>query len=207
MDGISFKVNSREFDSALRQYVMVSRRTIPEIVNNKAFFIARRAVVKTPKADLAAINALKGSAFIGKIINAQRGRRGEKGLYGKEMSKAVGMVLAARRRSIAFLKSGWLPAIRILAGVVKQKRGVARADRSPKIYGVPKGTAIPAVNGFRVRAVIENAANTTRDHKDALIKYGEPALQKAFEFETQSMLDYMERKLKAAANFVGIRTS
>ena len=56
MDGISFKVNSREFDSALRQYVMVSRRTIPEIVNNKAFFIARRAVVKTPKADLAAID-------------------------------------------------------------------------------------------------------------------------------------------------------
>ena len=205
--GISFRVNDREFTETLRKYVLVSLKEIPDIVNTKAFFIARRAVVETPKADLAAINALKGSALIGKMINKRRGIRGEKGLYGKEMSKAVGMVLAARRRSIAFLKSGWLPAIRILAGVVKQKRGVARADRSSKIYGVPKGTATAAVNGFRVRAVIENAANATRDNKDALIKYGEPALQKAFAFETQSMIDYMERKLKTAANSVGIRTS
>jgi len=205
-DGVSFKIDATEFNATLRKYVLVSSREIPDIVNTKAFFIARRAVVETPKADFHKISELRGSALIGKIINKRRGLHGEKGLYGREMAKMVATVLAARRRSIAFLKSGWLPAIRILDAVVHSKRGAPRLDRSSKIYGQPKGSAAVASTGWRVKATIINAALASRDHKDALGKYGMPALQKAFDFERQSMLDYMERKMKAAANSVGIKT-
>jgi len=205
---VSIRINTREFDRVLRQYLAVTKRDLPDVVNAKAFFIARRAVVETPKAKLGRMSRATG-AILGRIVNKRRGKDGLKGLYGKEMSKVVEIIYAARRRSVAFLKSGWLPAIRKLELAVpsKYRRGAARNDRSAKQVGKPKGSATVAREGWRVVAKIENAALAKHDKKEALSLFGGPALQRAFDYETQSMKEYIAKKLAASAKSLGIRTS
>ena len=184
-----------------------------ETINTKLFFIARRAVIETPKADKTKFGRIydKTGAIIGRVINKRRGLRGEKGLYGEAMAKAVETVLVARRKSVAFLKSGWIPAIKKFEPFVKQKRGVARNDSSAKMVGRPKGEGHVATPGFKVSGIIINAIGTAgkraTPHNAALLKFGQPALQKAFDHETSSMLEYIARKMKDSARKIGIKVS
>lgn len=241
---ITFKVRDNQFRDALRRYVRVSKSAIPDIVNRKAFFIARRAVIETPTAskmlmdeELGRVFRRKGklsvrweAAGAGKwglrhfksgdarleaplaalIINARRGRKSLPGLFGEAMKQAMAILIAARRKSRAYLKSGWIPAIKRLEQAVKSRRGAPRMESSPRQVGQPKGSAIPATNGFRVRAVIENAVaaagGRAEHHAEAVKRFGEPALQRAFDRETKSTLDEISRRLNDAAKSVGIKT-
>lgn len=208
MSGVKFRLDRRDFDRTLRRYIEFSNRDIPTIVNTKAFYIARRATVETPAVSAAEIRAFIGKedgAVIGRIINKRRGAKGEKGLYGKEMAKMVATVKAARLKARAFLKSGWLWAIKQLEPYA-EKPGAPRVDRSAKAIGMAKGSAIPARQGFRVVAKIINTVTAKWDKRDGAAKIAEPALQKAFDFEEKSMLDYIERKLKKSAGQAGIKT-
>lgn len=205
MAGSLTRLNTRDFDRTLKQYMQVSKRDLATVINTKGFFIARRAVIETPKADRRSITQLRSELFISKLINKRRGARGEKGLYGQEMKLAVRAVISARLKSIAFLKSGWLQAIKKLAPFA-ERRGAPRADRSAKQIGQAKGNAIPARPGWKPVATIINAALSSHDRKDALQKYGRPALQAAIDFEVQSMKEYMARKLNDSARKLGIRT-
>lgn len=207
-DAVKFTVNSREFSAALRQYVLLSKRDIPTICNTKAFYIARRAVVETPAVKPGEIRSFirRGSgAAIGKIINARRGKRGEKGLYGEAMAEMVATVLAARLRSRAFLKSGWLWAVKKLAPYA-EKIG-ARNPRGAKVYGKAKGDAVPATQGWRVTAKIINTTTAAWDKRDGAGEIATPALQRAIDFESKSMLAYIEKKLRQSAQRSGIRTN
>jgi hypothetical protein len=212
----SFRLDVREFKSTLNRYRQYSRRDNVEIVNTKAFFIARRAVVETPKADSAKVRKFFDRAtqrIVGMIINARRGKRGEKGLYGEAMREAQMMMKAARLRSVAFLKSGWLPAIKTLEKLTNYRRGVARSEAGSAIgralqIGQPKGHAVPAREGsFLAKAVITNLADARRDTKQALYKFGGPALQRAIDFETASMKQYIEQKQRQSAQRAGIKTN
>jgi hypothetical protein len=203
----AFRLQTAEWDRVFPKYMALVRRDLADVLNTKAFFIARRSVVETPKARLGRMDR-KTAAILGRIINQRRGARGEKGLYGKEMLKAVEILYAARRRSVAFLKSGWLPAIRALEARVdpKYRRGAARNDRAAKQFGQPKGGAIPARTGWQVVARIENAALSSHDDKQALQTFGGPALQRAFDHEARSMVEYLERKLRGTTAAAKIRT-
>ena len=211
----TFKLDDREFTKTLEEYRRYSRRDIPEIVNTKAFFIARRAVIETPKADSSKVRAFFSRAtqrIVGMIINARRGKRGQKGLYGDEMAEAQAMMKAARLRSVAFLKSGWLPAIKTLEKLTKYRRGVARSEAGDAVgrvkqVGQPKGRATPAREGtFYSRAIITNLADARHDSRAALLKFGGPALQRAIDKETESMREYIERKLTDSAHAAKIKT-
>lgn len=202
------RLNTKEWDKVFPQYLRLSKRDLAGALNAKAFFIARRAVVETPKARLNRYSNYRTGAILGTIINKRRGAKGMKGLYGIEMAKEVEILYAARRRSVAFLKSGWLPAIRKLEAAVeaKYRRGAPRTDRTSKQYGRAKGEATPARTGWRVVARIVNAAMATRDRKDALQKFGGPALQRAFDHEVSSMGEYIARKLRDSAKSQRIKT-
>jgi len=206
----SFKLDTREFNRTLAEYRKISKRTDEEIVNTKAYFIARRAVVETHKSDKGRIKQVfidpHGAKILGMLINKRRGSRGEKGLYGEAMHEAQALVRASRLRAVGFLANGWRWALKNLDSFVKSKRGAARIG-SAKISGTPKGNATPAKAGYVTRAIIRNfatAKHTTTT--DPLGKYGEPALQKAINIESQSMVAYMEKKLESAAREVGIKT-
>lgn len=201
--------SQRDFTATLRRYAQYSKRDIPTIINTKAFYIARRATVETPAVDASKIREFigkDGGEIIGKIINKRRGSRGEKGLYGKAMTKAIAVVRAARLRSRAFIKSGWLWAVKDLEPYAEKIGGGPRVDRKAKRIGAAKGSAKPATQGWSVRAQIVNTVTAKWDKEEGAAKIAEPALQRAFDAETQSMKEYIERKQRKAAKEAGIKT-
>ncbi len=69
------------------------------------------------------------------------------------------------------------------------------------------GGATTASEVWRARATFWNTASTKRDQKEALIRYGEPALDKAFQEETADTMREVERRLQQQAQACGIRTA
>jgi hypothetical protein len=240
----SIRINRRDFDRSLSQYIRHSRRDVPVIVNTKAFYIARRATVETPKSDKSKVMAeLRGSRS--KNFTTKKGktkqiqyslaqllvvaRRASKGLSIKksDIKDEVKKLISSRLRSIAFLKAGWLPAIKKLEPLSDKIGGGGGARISKRNsgtqYGKPKGDATPAKesSGMKARATILNDALPNNHSGSFLSKiihhfnppnrsqalgYVEPALQKAFDFETKSMNQYIEKKLKASAARASIKT-
>lgn len=208
----SFKIDTRDFNRTLDRYRQFSRRDETEIVNTKAYFIARRAVVETIKAEKGKIKAFfdrNTQKVVGMIINKRRGERGEKGLYGEAMAEAQAAMMARRLRAVGFIKSGWIWCIKNLEPYVRSKRGAARQDSSVKTYGRPKGKAKPATqSGLIVKAIIQNFAESKQSTTpDPLGKFGLPGLQKAIDFERDSMEKYIEEKLRKSAHEAGIKTN
>ncbi len=122
------------------------------------------------------------------------------------MAKAVAVVLASRLRSRAFLKSGWLWAVKKLEPYAEKIR--ARGPiRGTKAIGAAKGDAVPASQGWRVVAKIINTVTAAWDNREGAGTVATPALQRAIDFESKSMLDYIERKLRDGARRAGIRTN
>lgn len=79
-------------------------------------------------------------------------------------------------------------------------------DRVAEQVGSEKGSATPATSGvWSVKATIENAAGDNRENHGALVKYGAPALQRAFDAESASMREYIEKKMRESATKAGIK--
>src|SRR4051812_41123337 len=120
-----------KFDETLEEYAKYSKRTHAEIVNTKAYYIARKALWFTPKADtykmkqqlggivtvsrvnrkgktvkhrqLQLVSSQRTAAPLAAlIVNARLGKAGAKGLYGKRMERTIRELLSARYRSVAF---------------------------------------------------------------------------------------------------------
>lgn len=220
-------------------YVRVSSKTLQEIINTKAYYIARKALWFTKKADAPKIREelgeVKGTALVrlksGKwshskknvqsfftrggaraeapllaLIIQKQSKKSGQGSPWKGRSRAAGAAamleamrrkLNARVQSIAFLRAGWLPGIRTLAPLADKGGSLPPIDARQR--GQPKGYAKPAGAGFNPVAEIVNKATTYRDQKGALIKYGGPALQQAFDDEALDMQVYIERKMKEDA--------
>jgi len=209
-----------KFNDVLKEYLKWTKKSLAEVLNQKAYFIARKALWFTRKANAADIKSdlrriglsnartTKSGRTVqtegprgALIINRKRGRLGEKGLYGSEMREAFDFLLYSRLRSIAFLKSGWIPAIRILDSFVKDKSGAAPSDRDAKVYGAEKGAAYPATDGGEqiIARVLNSAAGKTASSYKALDKWGGAALELAFHDEAGSMQDHIERKMNQDA--------
>ncbi len=235
----TFRLDTREFDRSLAAYMQVTTHNTAEVINKKAFFIARRAVRETPSTTKGQIASSLGKITRSKrkgtmlhlvaaqqtyghlqgreataplaalIINARRGRKGEPGLEGASMTAAIASLIAARSRSRSFLKSGWLPAIKLLEPLVTDKRGEpATSYRGAKQYGIAKGASMPARPGWKVRCIIENTVRESgKRANDALIRKGGPALQRAFDFEAASMAGEVLRRQYESARKLGIRAA
>lgn len=219
------------FDKTLKQYLQLNTsRTFPEILNSKAYFIARASTWFTAKADklriqtglgqivtvnrlnkkgktvrkreLILVKAENNAPLAALIINARRRAAGQPGLKGGEMERAIRKLIGARTRSVAFLKSGWLPAIRTLAPLA-DRRGAPAQDPAARIIGQPKGTAIPARGGLQIKSTIVNLAFGNRadsESKARAMRVAERGLQRAFDNEVASMNQYFERKMKPDAD-------
>lgn len=237
----TIKVDTTNFERTLAEYMMYSRRTLVEAINEKAFFIARHAVHQTKKASERDIRTLfgqsiqlrpkqRGSGWMrGKksqtstfntkgdrvdaplfpvIINKRRGKG--RGLYGKAMQVAAQRAFNARIRSIAFIRSGWLPAIRHLEQFSKYKRGAPPVGGGDaREYGKPKGGAEEAKPGDVVAARIWNDVGSQASRSKnvdmqkriaAVVQWGSRGLNAAFALEVSSMNDYLERKMKVDAD-------
>lgn len=225
---MSVKLDTSKFDEAFKRYVAITNRDLHTATNTTAYYIARKAVWFTEKANKEQVKSSlvsvvtsqvtnrKGAVVTRRkkslvkardhdaplaavIINARRKRAGKKGLFGAQMKAAVREMIAARVRSVAYIKSGWIPAIRTLEGVA-DKGKQPRIDSSAKQLGKPKGYAVPARGlSWTPVAKIVNEAYAKRDKKDAFGKVGGGGLQMAIDDETASKNQYIEDKMKERA--------
>lgn len=193
------------FDRELDRYIAASSKELPTILNSKAYFVARKALWFTDKAAAVKIRRLEkmkgrnGGHLVGSIINKRRKAKGENGLYGKEMKVEVDRLIAARLRSVAFLKSGWIPAIRFLDPKAQDKQLAGPTVRGATQYGRPKGTASAATEAV-LSCVIQNLAQAKSDRINALTTIGGRGLNRAFLDEAASMVEYVEKKMKKHAD-------
>lgn len=197
------------FNEVLAIYAEVCEKDLATILNTKAYYVARKALWFTKKVDRKTIFALAheatrkrarapqgGGLMVGAMISKRRGVG--RGLYGKPMEAAFERVIASRIPTIAFLKSGWLPAIRGLAALAENPNKAGPMDRSARQGGADKGRYVPAVAG-RLSAMIESSSQAKSDTKGALGTIGKRGLEFAFEDEARSMGEYIERKLAQRA--------
>ena len=219
----TLQIDTREFDRALKQYVAVTSKTLPEAINHKAGQVAFRAYNLTPKSDRNKIAAELGATYetvIGKrgkalkkkkivvdtngraraLLVAQLKRRGELGSV-KNVSAMVSRFVSKRLSSVRFFRAGWIPAIRALAkGSFFERR-----------KGRPTGRAMKAKDGLSPVAEIENNSTPPeRKQMPAVTAFMEKALGQAFREETADMETYLAKKAQQAANTVipaGIKTT
>lgn len=129
----------------------------------------------------------------------------------RRMLEAMRKVWKAKTRSIAFIKSGWITARDIYKQWGAGAHGLPPSEPSsiggPKTIGAPKGGAEPATAGlWKCTAKFWNTASTKRETKQALIKYGQPALEQAFREEETDTMAEVARRLKEHAHTCGIRS-
>lgn len=210
-----FKVSldTKDFDKALEEYTRFSKKAPSEIINSKLFFIARQATFTTKAADKNAIRAeleapsiVNPNVSLAVVLSQKRemAKNGQ-GLPANKIASAVKKFIGARTRSVNFLRSGWLPAIRILENAVKRgditfaRRFAPAQNRAVKQYGEDKGRARyarPDVD--RTYGEIENdiQGSSNSDKVNQILFNG---LQQAVNKEVASMRQYIERKYNEAA--------
>jgi len=234
----NFKLNYSEFNRTLNKYAEFhKRRTAVGIVNKKALYIARGAIRETFRPEPTVIGKSLMAAFyvIGKnmrkklkmrttysnkgaalsapvaalLVNFLRGKKGEKGLQGPAMTKAIKSLIQHRITARAFLAAGWIPAVKALSPLVGSKKGMPDKDPQADKIKNPKGSvSVARESGLKTVATIINfAVSKFSTTKDPLGKYAQPALQRAINKETASMRENIEDEMRKAAKECGIKTN
>lgn len=218
--GATLKIDMGQFRKMFKEYSQVTKRDFSTALNTTGFYIARGAVHETYRADKAKVraelNALiknpsgkhklvktangADAPLVALLINARRGKRGEKGLTGAKMAKAVKSFIARRLRSIAFIASGGIPAIKAFEPYADKKGQAPRMDRAVRQYGKAKGSGTPAKpNTWTPFAKLVNSASANGDTKGALQQHYGTALTKSVAKEVRNMQAYMLSKMQQTA--------
>lgn len=204
---INITVDTSQFNKAFKEYMRYSKRSFPEACNQHAYYIARNAVMLTKGADKGEIEAtLMGSSnkypgipLAAILVNKQLKGKGEAGINGNEMARAVRKYVRQAKASVNFVKSGWIPAIKRLALVVPKKGGSPIPPGTDKV-GRDFGGASPATGGsWNPIAYIWNSVQGSKvngDKSKKVRKILEVGAQRAINMETKSMRDYIVRKQK-----------
>lgn len=147
-----------------------------------------------------------------RILAKRMRETGDWGVRGTNPSDDIQSVarkyIGRRRNSIAFIKSGWIPAVKELWAKTHTKpKNIDRFSFS-KIMGVPKGGAAAAIFSWNkpVNAVAWNTALITS--KDGRTSKPEPvalsALDQAFSIQTVDMVNHlktlMEKEFRRTAH-------
>jgi len=224
-----FHIDVRAFNEMLDEYKKVSSRSLTEILNNKAYYIAVNALNYTKKANIEdirkdmgrivttgvinkrgkAVNRKVYEASLNRsnktvplaalIVNAKLRKEGQPPVFGEELNDAMRKLYASRVRSISFVRASWIPAIKRLSALVK-KSGPTRPDTTAKKYGQDKGGCQPAlVTGSTVKASIWSDIHKTAARISKNLQEG---LRIAYQKETMSMAGYIKNKMdKDTAKF------
>lgn len=174
-----FKLNAKPFQGALREYGRATNKDAADILNRAGRNVALRAVQLTPKATAAKIRAelaANNRAIYATIRRLKRAGVPQRGMSRTRFAEEINKTIAARRRSAAFVSSGWFPALADLGGRSRAATGSAA-----------KGSGKRATERHLL-AVLINAATGAN-------KVGREALQQAVDFVARDMLAYAQKKL------------
>ena len=192
-------IDTSEFDRTLVKYMKHSKRTIAQVVNQKAYWITAHAMKFTKQADKKAIrkwarNWKESAPVIIKSYNLKKPF--DKQEYIKKFIKY-------RLRGVGYLRAGFVMALRMFGRITRNPKRVAGM---PKLAGRPKGSARFANDkNWSPKATIINATGFSSSQSEALQRYGTPALSLAFASEIGEMKQYLERKMKETGRRSGVR--
>jgi len=212
---LDLHIDASEWRSALRQYLGLTDKTLPEVLNTKMFFILKRARELTPKATAEVIESALGVSGVetrvsrktGKvrvkryilvtqapraalIVQARRRDKGLPGLYGAKMAKAVRSLINRRKAAIGSLRAGWRKALRAFGLAAKQiaPAGDPRV-RHPGEARIARQSYVPeAIAYYDLQA---------RGRIDPRV---ESALASAMRDELASTREYVRKKMQEIAD-------
>lgn len=189
----------------LEQYQRLTGKDGPDIVNSKGLDFSFRALKETPKASREQIQQLEAKPWWPRFI---RKRMREKGLTGGKRKTNVKFgatgsfaaeyskkIIGSRLRAVAFVKSGWLPAIKHLYSIVRDKSFARGSIGGARIVGQPKGDVRPARSGNNPTAIMTNSAA-------GVDRVGVEAAQRAMDQVAADTAEYIARKLEGRARDV-----
>lgn len=202
--------NEAKFHRMMKDYLELTSKSVAEAMNYKAYMIALFAIRKTKKTTAGRIKKFWNSAntkkskidktpLVPKIVSAWKGynRKTQRGV----LEGSIEEIRDRRLKSIGFLRSGWIPAIKALAshtgGRVKK---VSKNDsRIQKIHG--KAKKAKRGSGLDAVASIENyTGRYSDDAADALAKFGKAGLEKGIEMEARETVKYLAKKFQKDAD-------
>ena len=195
------KIDTTEFDRTMLEYIKHSKKSIPEALNQKAYWVAKGAIKATRVANKDKITGFvkdwkKSGAAIIKSFNLETDRSGS--WTRKEVQKRMRQ---ARHKSIGYLRSGWLPTLRATGGWCRPKQ--KRTFKGVRQKGRKKGSVRIARKVWDSVVTMTNTTGYTKRQEAAARRFVRPALQLAITREATSMKVYSERKQREALGRAG----
>jgi hypothetical protein len=217
----NFKVESNleDFQEEFNKYVQWNKRAIPDIVNQKLYFIALRAMELTKTADpdkikneLNAPSKSDSRVTLGELLTIldlkKRGKLPKRSkTFRKNFPTYLQRFINKRTSRTQFLRSGWLPAVKKLDywnrkgdtnSISFSRRFAPKKPQGIKQYGKDKGDVKPALLntwGNNCRGTIFNFTGTEGKQRSktahTILQAG---LDRAVKEEIRSMRIYSQRK-------------
>lgn len=203
------KIETARFQRTLDKYLAFQQKDMAKALNKKGGAIAIHAIGLTHKAALKDIN--KGVKWTAKSKEGLRRwtfKTHPRSLKtDAERKQYFDAIQKLRKRSIAYLKAGWIPAARKLTGKTP-KKGVAKgeAGKVPGYARKAKNVLLPVVElgNLAGQSSKKRSRKQKYSQQQAAKKYGKPALRRAFEIERKDMVKYLEMKAAKAAKAAGM---
>jgi hypothetical protein len=226
-------VDSNQFNALAKRLLDHSHKMYPDFINGRGLAVASKALRNTKKASASKIKALLGEA--GFTRNAKMNKRGRvvatylnhgsairntmayriivariiksggRPASTASIEEAAKKLIAAAVKSVAFIKSGWIPAIKELAALVYDKPREYSSSQlhDAEVVGIPKGGTTPA--RFKLKGEIFcniwNTALITVGKRSILtgpsnpLPIAELGLNLAMASEMKEMEEHLARKL------------
>ena len=220
-----------------------SSRSIVDFTNGQALFVASNAIKFTKKAIRQSIErqlgvvssreklrggtagakgwvritkrTLREDSYAARIVAARFRKTGRWMIRGATLEEKAINLIAAKVRSVAFIRSGWIAAVKLLSAIVYKKprllRGAIAEIGQTKN---PKGWVRPAtfsLNGI-IECVIANTAliseskySTWHGKKGNPIPIAKAGLRQALDFAAANMEKELARRLKEDLSRFGVR--
>ncbi len=180
---ITGQLDTRQFNEALRLYYRTVPKDLAYCTNRSALNVVIKTVKRTPKSDQAKILASLGQTgtkvrqltkgknkgkfkadgriFAGgssarNLVQWARWKKGLPPLGGAELQAEMSKLTGRRMSSIGYLRSGWIPSIKVLSALKLKLRAEGSELREARRFKNPKGRAIVATPGLKPFALIAN---------------------------------------------------
>lgn len=230
----TIKIDSTQWKAAANELFKTSSRTCVDFTNGQALKVATESIRETEKANRVQIDyemgvlskqetlrggkagqkgwvritkrKLKEDSFAERIVAKRFQETGSWfGLKGKTLKEKARALIAAKVRSVGFIKSGWIPSVQKLSALVyKKPKGLTGKVGDAKQVGQPKGFCIPAKFTLRsqIFATIGNTAllakskySTWHGKAGNPMPVAEKGLQSALNKAAKDMIEELKRRL------------
>ena len=122
-------VNTSEFNRAFDQYMTLTKKSLADVVNTKAAWIAYNAMTgtykanaKTIRSELNAVSEMSPTLTVAQALVISRHK--DDALTKKQLNAAARKLIAKRTRAVGFLRAGWRKAVSLLMPHADKKRNI-----------------------------------------------------------------------------------